>query len=247
MILLIDVGNTRIKWAESVAGELAKTGSAIHEGRVDSLLDGLWSQRPAPDHIWVASVAGSAFDAQLTSWLQRVWGRTPRYVTPEAQQCGVVNGYRQPERLGADRWAAVIGARHAAPNQAVCIVDCGSAITIDALDSDGCYRGGVILPGITMMRRSLRQGTGLLPNVATSELTVFARDTETAIGAGTLLGAVGMVEQIFGRMARELGAMELILTGGDASQLAAHLRPPFVLEPNLVLSGLHKLAAEASR
>jgi type III pantothenate kinase len=247
MILLVDVGNTRIKWVGSDEGGLGKVGTAIHARRIEDLLDELWSQEPVPMQVWVASVAGPALDTQLAAWLQRRWNLTPRYLIPEAAQCGVRNGYLYPERLGADRWAGVIAARQAVPDRAVCVVDCGSAITIDALDSNGLYRGGVILPGIAMMRRSLSRDTGLLPSVTRDELSVFGRDTETGIAAGTLLGAAGMIEHLFARMARELSGLELILTGGDASLVGAHLSSSFTLEPDLVLFGLHKVAEDGSR
>lgn len=238
MTLLIDVGNTRIKWALMRPAGVEPGGSAVYCGCAPEALLADWTQLSTPTAVWAVSVASAEVNAQLSLWVDAHWGLELRWLRSAALARGVINGYHQPERLGADRWAAIIGARARRPGSAV-VVDSGSAVTIDAVDADGRHRGGVIFPGVSLMRRSLKQGTAQLPLVEDQGVTVFGRDTASAIASGTLLSVAYAVQALADQMAAELGARPSYwLTGGDAAALLPYLETRFEHAPHLVLEGL---------
>ena len=174
MKLLIDAGNHRLKWAVTRA-----TGRDINRdtGRDTGLDigDAVTIDRNAPAElhaaltaawaglepaaVWASCVAGPAVEKVITAVAGRVWNLQPAFIASPARQAGVVNSYPQPARLGGDRWAALVGARRMFPRRAVIVVDAGSAVTVDALDAGGVFRGGVILPGARAMREALRRQT----------------------------------------------------------------------------------------
>jgi type III pantothenate kinase len=153
----------------------------------------------------------------------------------------VRNGYDLPATLGADRWCALIAARPSAP---CIIVDAGSAVTIDALSGDGTFMGGVILPGLDMMRAVLDERTGLIRDTAGCDDDVLARTTASGVASGTLIGLAGAVDAIVAAQRDMLGApAPALLCGGDGAKLLALLRStPVTLTPDLVLRGLAVIA-----
>lgn len=245
MVLLLDIGNTRIKWAWTTDSTELRYGGVVTHARDPELLLTGWTSYEPPDRVVAASVAGDALTGAARRWVERRWGVDFRLVRASAEAAGVRNGYAEPGRLGADRWAAIVGA-YRLSGTAVCIADCGSAVTVDGVDSGGRHRGGLILPGCRLMRRALHQGTAELPLVDDSAARLFAADTTTAIASGTVLAVAATVEWLACHMSDELGTnAELWLTGGDAPTLIPHLRLPFRHAPDLVLQGLAILAASA--
>jgi type III pantothenate kinase len=172
---------------------------------------------------------------------------TPAYAVSSASAAGVINGYRDPARLGVDRWLALVGAfnRHGAP---ACVIDCGTAITIDAVARDGRHLGGVIAPGVQLMRHALVGATaGISDEPDETTTNVFAHDTRAAVAGGALNAAVGLIERVSEQMAAELGAtVQRLITGGDAERLLSYLGQRYKLVPNLVLEGLAILAERQS-
>lgn len=152
-----------------------------------------------------------------------------------AQACGVRNAYARPEQLGADRWAALIGARGLLAS--ACLVVCaGTATTVDLLAADGEFRGGLIFPGFDLMRAALAGNTAQLP-LAEGEFKSLPRNTLDAIVSGCLQAQVGGIERMFAGIASEPGAV-CLLTGGGAARLSPHLNIPLQLTDNLILDGL---------
>ena len=247
MTLLIDAGNTRIRWAEAVDGAVRPGGAEIHAGAdLPELLDRTWSQLPAPGGVLAANVAGEAFAASLRNWTTRRWGIAPQFVVPRRAAFGVVNAYRVPRRLGADRWAALVAARRwiAGP---VCIVDCGTAITVDVLSAHGEHLGGIIVPGLGLMRRALVDCTAGVPGEPDGEVSLLARDTRDAVTGGTLYAVVAVLDRVVGDVAEELGpGLVSVITGGDAARVLPLLRSRYRHEPDLVLEGLAIIAGELS-
>jgi type III pantothenate kinase len=240
--LLLDIGNTRIKWGWLDRGAVRHGGAAVHGGDPASVLSGVTAAAERPERVLAVSVAGEAVTDAVRSWVARQWDVDLRQLRAEEEMAGIRNGYRNPRQLGADRWAAVIGA-YSASRTAVCVADCGSALTLDGVTAEGQHRGGLIMPGWQLMRRSLHRGTAALPLVDVDDAQLFARDTVGAIGSGTLLGLAAMVDQLAQRMAGELGPdVRLWLTGGDAPALIPHLRMRFEHAPDLVLQGLAAVA-----
>ena len=237
MLLLIDAGNTRIKWA--LAADGAAPGDWLADGAVphaalDSLA-GAWTGH-AIDRAIVANVAGDAIGARLAALL-------PVAATPfvaQAALAGLRNAYREPARLGADRFAAVLGARALLPGRALVVATCGTATTVDAVSADGVFIGGMILPGLGLMLASLARNTAQLPQVAadTPRPPTFADNTADAILSGCLSAQAGAIERACAAMPEAL----CVLSGGAARQLAPALAVPHRLLDNLVLVGLQAAA-----
>lgn len=158
MILLLDVGNTRVKWAWLEHLDVAPAGAVAHDATRRSWQREIEADGHRPRRIVVASVAGPAFAAALTLWSRDHYRIEPELLAARAEQCGVRNAYARPAALGVDRWLALIGAwrNRALPTL---VVSSGTALTVDALDGGGQHRGGLIVPGVQMMRdaRALRR------------------------------------------------------------------------------------------
>lgn len=251
MKLLIDLGNSRFKWAFA-KGENSnqwQTGSeAISGGGFDVMLNTLWSDVSVPDKVMMSSVISEKYTQQIVSWIQSRWQLSPYLAVSAAEQLGVINCYAKPETLGSDRWAALIGARALSKKPTV-IVDCGSAVTIDALAADGRFIGGIIFPGLNLLRQSLAAGTKNISqvsgetNVDTNVDMVPACNTADAVSAGTLHGLVGAIEHMLTHYRHELGkTMDIILTGGNAEVIRPRLSVKTRHEADLVLKGLALMA-----
>ena len=157
-------------------------------------------------------------------------------------QLGVKNSYREPGQLGADRWAALLAAR-GLTSMAACVVDCGTAVTVDALSANGEFLGGMIFPGLQLLRRSLMQGTQGVKVSEGNVMDCLARSTADGVAAGTLFGLAGAVDRLIAEYRQTLGeAMQVFLTGGDAPVLASRLQTATTPVPDLVLKGLARIA-----
>ena len=254
-MLLIDAGNSRIKWASLSRGHLGRAraapwNAATLAGTCRRIMAG--AQRPTV--IWVVSVAGARVQRALRAAARKRAWPAPRFVHSAGYTAGVANGYRRPAQLGVDRWLALLAVRAAYPGEAACVVSLGTAITVDLLDADGRHRGGAIAPGAALMAASLLQGTALLRQRARAPsgrtASMFARDTRAAIGTGTRHAATALVAEAFAQARARTGeATRLILTGGAARDLQTSLRrrrdlAPAVRVDDLVLRGLAVLARE---
>jgi type III pantothenate kinase len=244
MKLLVDVGNSCIKWAYLEGGELREHGGIAHGGyKLDEVLGAAWRKLPKPSQVIVANVAGPMANHVLNQLSQQYFGLMPTYMISSAKAGGVTSGYRDPARLGVDRWAALIGAfnRHGAP---ACVIDCGTAITLDAITRDGRHLGGLIAPGIHLMRHALVGATaGITDEEDDEDSGVFAQDTRAAVAGGALQSAVGLIERVSAQMLAELGSeAKRLITGGDAERLLPYLQEGYRLVPHLVLEGLSVMA-----
>ena len=236
MNIAIDAGNSRIKWG-------VHDGTGWLDSGVLATADVAWlseaaDEWPADARVMVCNVAGSEVAATLSALLA---GRHARvsFLHASAEACGVRNTYEFPGQLGADRWAALIGAR--ALLEHACLVVCaGTATTVDLLDADGVFRGGLILPGFDLMRAALADNTAQLP-LADGVFRSEPHNTMDAIVSGCLQAQLGAVERMFAAIATAPGA-RCLLTGGAAAPLAAHLKIPFQLADNLILNGLVRYA-----
>lgn len=246
MNLLVDIGNTRLKWM--LSQRLGHTSQAlVRTADMSHQLDLAWGNLPPPQWMVVTSVAGVAAEQEVRQWAQRRWPLTRvHFVVAVAAGWGVKNSYREPACLGSDRWAALIAARHLTQGPA-CVVDCGTAVTIDALNAAGEFVGGVIFPGIALARQSLRVGAAGISEIQGDDTSCFARTTADAVAAGTFYGLLGAVERIVTELGAGLGKdMQVLLTGGDGPRLAPYLQGriayPMQSVPDLVLHGLARIA-----
>jgi type III pantothenate kinase len=241
--LLVDLGNTRLKWAIAGDAPWRMHASSIGSRDAASLAAGLWSELPPITSMVLVSVGERTWADALVAWAHQRWDITVHRVVPAAEEHGVRNNYHDPQRLGADRWAALIGAR-AEISGAACVVDCGTAVTVDALTASGEFAGGVILPGVALARRALTGGTANIAAADGNETSCLARSTADAVAAGTVYGVAGAIERIALEFEQTLDdSLSVIVTGGDADRVAAHFTRPARRVPDLVLKGLARIAA----
>jgi type III pantothenate kinase len=261
MLLLIDIGNTRIKWA--LQGDAAALGAWAASG---TLLHAELTQLPAQLQLALAgrsvtrtlasNVAGRALGQALQQILQQLpgqdWTATAiDWFASLPQLAGIKNGYRNPAQLGCDRFATAIGARAFAPGRALIVATCGTATTIDAITPDGVFIGGMILPGLGLMASSLAHNTAQLPHIASSIVTLggFADNTDDAIVQGCLAAQTGAIERacnahaaMYNTSQGDDGSMLCLLSGGAARFVAPNLPRPHQVVDNLVLIGLQVVA-----
>lgn len=232
MILCLDCGNTRLKWGLNENGRWLEQGAlpVAEIGRLRQVL----SSQPNPRRAIACNVAGVVVAEAIAAILPMplLW------VTSLTEQCGVKNSYEDPAQLGADRWAALIGA-HRAHEGACLVVNAGTATTIDVLDAGGVFQGGLILPGIDLMRSALAGNTAQLPLVPLpiGECKALPRKTEDAIASGCLLATAGAIERMFVRVRGQSGAV-CLLSGGAVGSITPLLDIPLLRIDNLVLEGL---------
>ncbi len=242
MNLLVDLGNSRVKWAQQDPGRWRTDAAPLNEAEIATLLDSVWSGYDPPQQVIVCSVSTPQRLRALEEWVRARWSVTARVIRAQAEQLGVKNRYRSTEQLGADRWAALIGAR-GLTSSAACVVDCGTAVTVDALSRDGEFLGGTIFPGLRLLRDSLVRGTEAIDAADGDAADCLARSTADGVAAGVLFGLAGAVERLIGEYRQALGdTMEVFLTGGDAPRLAPRLRVKVTPVPDLVLKGLARIA-----
>ncbi len=240
MNLLVDIGNSRIKWALQQQ-EMQSSALPHHQSDCIGQLSEAWWPLPAPKVLAISSVGKETLKTRLINLAKQLWGDIEIFIAQsEAEAFGVRNSYPKPEKLGVDRWLCLVAAHHHYP-QAAWIVDCGTAITVDFIDDDGVHQGGLISPGLRLMKTSLLQNTAALEMVEDEHDTGLANHTEAAIFSGTLYAATGLVEQAL--KSRDAKAV-LVLTGGDAELMAKHLPHSVIVEPDLVLKGLAVLIHE---
>lgn len=247
MILLLDAGNSRLKWAMlrnghfEHGGSLEQTAEAIKE-----FASAAWGHLDAPETVLVANVAGEPLRRALNSWTKRRWKLTPEYVVASAEEFGIRNAYSEPARLGVDRWLALLAARELFTG-ALCVVDCGTALTVDVLAQDNRHLGGLIIPGMQLMRDALAaRAEGIrsqIDQATHAQVTLLGSDTGSAVAGGTLYAEVAFIDRIFADLRAELGPnLRCVITGGDAPRLQPLLACKAHYEADLVLLGLARVA-----
>lgn len=284
--LLIDAGNSRLKWTTLTTRAAAATlpardgaarGRKTRLGRVSAEA---WTERSAPriaaammrarfDRILVCSVAGRGLESVLRHVALRQRQPVPQFIRSTRRAAGVRNGYAQTWRLGADRWVAMLGARALYPGRALCVVDVGTALTVDLLDSRGQHRGGLLIPGPSLMvdallnytagirrRAGPRAGEGARRGAGTrggagsgaGRATLFARSTQAGLLSGSAMACAALVERAQAEARTSLGVRpKVLLAGGGAMQVAPLLGVAHTRVDELVLRGLGLLAMLDSR
>ncbi len=249
--LLIDAGNTRIKWAlaapAAALGDWIAQDAHMHADAAGfpaaltaTLAAAGAGDKPAIGRVLIANVAGPSIRDMLASWLAapqlQIQPQAIEWFASIAQRAGVRNAYRNPAQLGCDRFAAAIGAHALCPGKAIVVANCGTATTIDAITADGTFLGGMILPGLGLMATSLARNTAQLPQVKPGKLPEgFADNTDDAILTGCLAAQAGAIERAF-----ELHqAVECIISGGAAPYIAPAVPVPHRHVENIVMIGLH--------
>jgi type III pantothenate kinase len=263
MNLLLDIGNTRIKWALQNPGagqaDFVASGDVLRGGVSDDSIERLCvaigdvlssaKQASGADLIGVtmANVGGHAYGDAMAAALKQYFGLLPGVLKSESQAFGLRNGYSDASQLGVDRWVAMIAAAHP-DGRDYCVVDAGTAVTIDYVDGELAHQGGLIFPGFELMRSALFAGTGDIKDFAAKTVghdtgLLLGRTTADAVTSGAVQATVGAVQRI---LYSGSGNCRLIVTGGDAQRLLPLLseyEPDY--RPLLVLEGVSRLAAAA--
>ena len=244
--LLLDVGNTRLKWGVLDGGEIHRTGHIAMRRVRDEGLGVLTSRLPrGADTVYVSNVAGATFATRLSGVIGAHCGCDVHFARSERQGCGIRSGYRHPRRLGVDRWVAMIGA-WAELGSACIVVDAGTAVTIDAIDDDGQHLGGQILPGVRLMLDALAASTSDIPAVgrqlsATTGLDMFGDTTGKAVRHGAWNAVAGAIDRAITTLRSNAYDPAVVLTGGDASRMLTALGTAPLHRPHLVLQGLARM------
>ena len=235
MRLLIDAGNTRIKWALVDGGEWLRDG-VLPVGQAGTL-QRLFSDVHDIQQIWVSNVAGEA----VAQHIQNIKAGQINFVMAREKQCGVSNGYSRPAQLGSDRWSALIAAWHLVRRKCM-VVNCGTAITVDTLSMQGEFIGGLILPGVELMQRSLVDSTNQL-EAGRGNYATFPLNTADAMSSGAIQACCGAIERQYALLDDE--ESPVVLSGGAAGMLQKSLNLPLNVVDNLVLQGLLLIAQES--
>ncbi|MEP5567045.1 MAG: type III pantothenate kinase [Halioglobus sp.] len=237
--LQLDVGNSSAKWRLLEDGAVLSRGCYIPDDA--NTRQELMRCSPSVDAIWVSSVQGSDAQADLSEMLQQQWGVTPWFAQTTAATGGLRNSYADPTRMGVDRWLAMLGAR-ARCRSRLCVVDVGSALTIDLVSASGQHEGGYILPGPALMERALLLDTDrvrfaedvsydLTPGVSTAE----------AVRHGIALAQVGSMVAVLDACQGE--PPSLFFCGGGGHTLMNLLGRGGEHLPDLVFEGLEVMEA----
>lgn len=239
MKLLLDLGNTRLKWALMLqpGGWIAHDALDWSDDISDALAASLTGVHP-PNMVVAASVVDAASEARVAGVIKSLFAMEPLWLRTPASACGVHNAYAEPQRLGVDRFLAMIAAY--ADGYAPCIVaGAGTALTLDALAADGRHLGGLIAPGPQLMQRSLLDATARVRPERPGDVVIFADNTADAVVSGCWHAAAALVERFATRMAPELGGSpRLVLGGGDAHDLQPLIALPAQVTRDGVLRGL---------
>ncbi|MDM0114715.1 type III pantothenate kinase [Variovorax sp. J22R133] len=249
--LAIDIGNTRLKWALYGAphpGAAVLAHGAEFLDHIEKLAEGPWADLPPPASMLGCVVAGDAVRRRAEEQIHERFDCAARWVVPTLAEAGVINGYDHPTRLGADRWVAMIGARHRmlaeGPPRPMVVVLIGTAVTVEAVDTHGKFLGGFILPGHGIMLRALESGTAGL-HVPTGEVTPFPTNTSDALTSGGTYAIAGAVERMVHHV-REHCGMEPVryMTGGAGWKMAPSMHTSFELVESLIMDGLLVIAEQ---
>lgn len=257
--LLLDAGNSRLKWAFYEAGELSHQGALRYEWsslaiQLDALIGRLLGEAGLLAGVTLCNVAGGEVEAILEEKLNVHWMQNTasdgagaqthtapaiKKVVVQTEAYGVRSAYKTPDQLGADRWAALVAARHHCTGTS-CIIDCGTAMTVDVLTADGRHAGGVIIPGMEMMRSSLLEKThGVIASEQANISPLAVTNTEEAVQAGVQAAMGGAVQQVLHDCIAEFGEEPTcVLTGGSGLRLLSGLPETTMVEPDWVLKGL---------
>lgn len=243
-ILLVDVGNSRIKWSIFDRDQIGDQKSfAWKKKSIEKILDTNWDDFDQINAVYVSNVAGNKVEKIISNWCEKNWNITSTFAKVSEHDSGVTNSYSKPKKLGVDRWLAMIAAWNLVKEK-VCVIDCGSAVTIDVINSQGQHQGGMISPGLALSARALNDHTHALSIDQKDDFPMLANNTSDAINSGCYHQFIGGIEYTIKKNQQQFGMdMKYIITGGDAELVCASLKelePKINLrqESDLILQGL---------
>jgi type III pantothenate kinase len=250
MLLLVDAGNSRIKWNVMTEGTgyLGGKTKILDWSNVslETFFDSEWKSLTDISRVLVSNVVGEDFSKALKKWVTNNWFISTEFITPTSTAFGVSCGYDKPNQLGVDRWLSLIAAKTISKDEAVCVIDCGTALTFDTLSNQGKHLGGLIVPGLDMMRKSLIKETrGINVRSKETKVTLFGKNTMSCVNSGYIYSIVATIDRVAEEVRKKSSSnVRCIITGGNASMLQPLFKEKYQHEPDLVLLGLGRVAGQ---
>ena len=241
--LLIDLGNTSLKWTFVERDKLIEVNRVSHQKQLRAHhFEQIWGSISPPRAVWATAVAPQSLQDDLRNWIERRWSVPVHFMRTQRSAAGVTCAYQQPQQLGVDRWAAMLAAYHYHP-QGVCVLDCGTAITLDLVHCNGVHLGGYILPGFGLMRQSLLTGTAITEVAEEDPAGEWGNSTASCITLGTRKAVASLVESTIERF-QAAGVCDpaLILTGSSIDEIESVIEIDYEVREHLVLEGLFLFA-----
>lgn len=241
MMLLIDIGNSRLKWALSDGHSISAVTAVDHAGDPPASIRTLTATKA--DVVWIAHVMGSEYEGRILEAVHARFGLQAHFARTHAQYLGLKCAYADPSRLGIDRWLMLLAA-WSEVRGACCVVSAGTALTFDAVSADGQHLGGFIAPGLTpMLRTTLGSTRFATDDISAAYTDGLGQDTEACVRQGAFLAGVGALRE--GLRAAGSPARRFIC-GGDATAFLPHLGDGWQRRDELVLQGLLALALQSA-
>ena len=249
MMLLLDIGNTCLHWAYADETSLHGRGTVAHSQALPDEVVSVWQSAARPARVIVASVAGHQLTSAVRHWVESYWAIAVEELVATEQFGSVSNGYQQAGQLGVDRWLAMIAAhrRYGGP---VCIVDCGTAVTADILSAQGRHLGGLIMPGLSMMRRALSENTSAIDEFQSGVAPPqqwLADNSRDAVLTGTHYMLLTVINEFVTDAGALLNGLPIcVMTGGAAAAIRPDLAHDWRHDPDLVFQGMRIVAGSLS-
>jgi type III pantothenate kinase len=256
VILLLDIGNTRIKWAQLLDGALTPQQSLTHRGVDPAVwMKQLFRERFRPERLLVANVAGADMRSRISGEAERLWQVKAEFARTASFAAGVTHAYADVSAHGVDRWLAALAAYRLAGG-ATCVIDVGTAVTMDGVNAEGLHLGGLIIPGMQMMIEALLDRTSDIARQARKLAAVggaeavrqnaaLATSTAQAVASGALLAVAAAADRAIGEVKLQTRVTpKVFLTGGDAERVQKAMQTQAEHVPDLVLRGLAILAQQ---
>jgi type III pantothenate kinase len=246
MNLLVDIGNSCIKWVQQSGRDLRYYDGRLYKAAdLVELLKKNWRGLTRPTKVCVSNVAGDKVAADMSLVVNELWEREPIFLSVQQEYAGVTNAYDDYEQLGVDRWLAMIAAwnRH---QTAVCVIDCGTAVTVDVVTASGNHLGGYIVPGLGLMSDVLNRETKQIDSVRNSSSALeLGRNTAECISNGALMTITSLIFQVFDKVRLEQDKnCKCIITGGFAREIVGFLGADVEHDPYLVLGGIAMMSGK---
>lgn len=246
MILTVDIGNSRIKWAAWRAEEIVARGAAPYmPDKCSETFDALFATLERPARIFVACVAGNELQQALDMWCKHYWRRDIEVLQTEKQFGRIINAYQNPMQHGVDRWAALVAGHQKFPDFSLCVMSAGTALTFDFVDRTGQHLGGYILPSYFTMQKALLADTANLAPAFDVPIDddCVPDNTNDAINQGLHKLLRAGIREIFRFAEQKMDSpMNIIISGGSAEMILAYPDMPVMQhEPDLVMQGLYTI------
>jgi len=232
-VLCLDVGNTRVKWGVCALEDVEISQQGVTDQFVQAVND---FERLTPMPVWVSTVAAEDVNEQIRCWFKKNWDQEINVLQSEPEFEGLQNAYVKPEELGVDRWLAMIAARKMFKTN-FCVVDAGTATTIDMVDAAGKHKGGLIMPGLTLMMRALSQNAAKIGQTE-GNYRILADNTNDAVTSGIMSSWLGGIEKALQALIEQNAECVVVLTGGDARRINLNGIDNVVHKNELVLLGV---------